>query len=32
MIQVWQVGIINAQGFEDYFSLMGKGLTEFSTG
>ena len=32
MIQVWQVEIINTQCFEKYFSLMRKGLREFSTG
>lgn len=32
MIQVWQVGIINTQGFEKYFLLMEQELGEFSTG
>jgi hypothetical protein len=32
MIQVWQVGIINTQGFENYFSLMERELREFCTG
>lgn len=32
MIQVWQAGIVNTQGFEKYFLLMGLRLREFSTG
>lgn len=31
MIPVWQVEIVNTQGFEEYFSLMVLELADFST-